>query len=205
VADECGAALVQRAQELTKPSPADVSTGLAELQNTLTTATIPVRHRARLRELMEELQHVVKQQQKAHAADAGGVVRERVAELLAQAEKIGDTTVVVGEMPDVPVEQLKHGADTIKQKCGSAAILIGVRVPPSEDGKAPAKALLLAGMTDDLVKRGLKAGDLVKAIAPIVEGGGGGPPTMAQAGGKKPDKLAEALAAGRQWIRGKLA
>jgi len=205
VADECGAALVQRAQEPTKPSPADVSTGLAELQNTLTTATIPVRHRARLRELMEELQHVVKQQQKAHAADAGGVVRERVAELLAQAEKIGDTTVVVGEMPDVPVEQLKHGADTIKQKCGSAAVLLGMCVAASEDGKTPAKAMLLAAFTDDLVKRGLKAGDLVKTIAPIVEGGGGGPPTMAQAGGKKPDKLAEALEAGRQWIRGKLA
>ena len=67
------------------------------------------------------------------------------------------------------------------------------------------KALLLAAMSNDLVKRGAKAGDLVKAIAKVVKGGGGGPPTMAQAGGKDPGKLGEALEAGRQWITDKLA
>jgi alanyl-tRNA synthetase len=55
-----------------------------------------------------------------------------------------------------------------------------------------------------LVKRGLKAGDLVKAIAPLVGGGGGGPPTMAQAGGKNPEKLGEALDAGKAWVLARL-
>jgi alanyl-tRNA synthetase len=59
-------------------------------------------------------------------------------------------------------------------------------------------------MTPDLVKKGLKAGDLVKAIAPIIGGGGGGPPTMAQAGGKRPEKIGEALDAGRKWIADRL-
>ena len=68
----------------------------------------------------------------------------------------------------------------------------------------PGKALLLAAMSNDLIKKGLKAGDLVKSIAPIVNGGGGGPPTMAQAGGKDPEKLAEALQAGKSWIEDKL-
>jgi alanyl-tRNA synthetase len=99
-------------------------------------------------------------------------------------------------MPDAPAEQLKHGVDIIKQKCGSAAILLGMR---TDD-----KATLLAAMTDDLVKRGLKAGDLVKAVAKLVSGGGGGPPTMAQAGGKHPAKLLEALEAGRAWINERL-
>ncbi len=69
--------------------------------------------------------------------------------------------------------------------------------PPSP---TPGKALLLVGVTDDLIKKGLKAGDLVKAIAPLIDGGGGGPPTLAQAGGKNPDKLGDALAAGRAWL-----
>jgi alanyl-tRNA synthetase len=53
---------------------------------------------------------------------------------------------------------------------------------------------LVAAVTDDLVKRGLDAGKLVKAAAKIVGGGGGGKPTLAQAGGKDPSRLAEALA-----------
>jgi alanyl-tRNA synthetase len=63
---------------------------------------------------------------------------------------------------------------------------------------------MLAAFTDDLVRRGLNAGDLVKHVAPIVHGGGGGPPTMAQAGGKDASRIPAALAAGRDWIRQKL-
>jgi alanyl-tRNA synthetase len=96
----------------------------------------------------------------------------------------------------VPIEQLKIGADLVKQKTPSAAVLLGMR---SGD-----RATLLAAMSNDLIKKGLKAGDLVKAVAPLVEGGGGGPPTMAQAGGKNPAKLGEALEAGRKWLESKL-
>jgi alanyl-tRNA synthetase len=194
--EDCGAALVARAEQLRTAAPEEVATGLAELQNTLATAAIPVRHRAQLNELMAELQKIVKQQQKADAADAAEVVKAKVLELLPSAEKIGETTVLVAEMPDVPVDQLKTGADMVKQKCGSAAVLFGVR---GED-----KALLLAAMTDDLIKKGLKAGDLVKAVAKVVKGGGGGPPTMAQAGGKDPAKIPDALEAGQAWIRERL-
>jgi alanyl-tRNA synthetase len=169
---------------------------LAELQNTLIATTVTARQRAHLRTLLAGLQKITKEQHKAEAADATSVVRAKIAALLKDAPKIGATTVVVAEMPDVPAEQLKHGADTVKQKCESAAILFGTR--------SAEKATLLAAMTPDLVKKGLKAGDLVKAIAPIVGGGGGGPPTMAQAGGKDPEKLADALNAGRKWIAEKL-
>ena len=99
-------------------------------------------------------------------------------------------------MPDVPIEQLKQGADLIKQKAGSAVILFGV--------KSGGKAVLLAAVTDNLIKYGVKAGDLVKEAAKHVNGGGGGPPTMAQAGGKSPEKLRQALEAGLAWIRLKL-
>ena len=121
---------------------------------------------------------------------------DKVAALLKSAEKIVETTVVVTEMPNLPVDQLKTGADAVKQKCGSAVILFGVNTG--------GKALLLAAMSNDLIKKGLKAGDLVKHVAPIVKGGGGGSPTRAQAGGKDPSKIAEALEAGRAWIAEKL-
>lgn len=76
---------------------------------------------------------------------------------------------------------------------------------PARDKATPGgKALLLAAMSNDLVAKGIRAGDLVKAIAPIIKGGGGGPPTMAQAGGKAPENIDDALEQGRAWIEGRL-
>jgi alanyl-tRNA synthetase len=251
VAEGTGSNLVQQAEALKCGSVEQITAALAQLQGSLATGMIPIRHRIRLRTLMEELQQAVKTQQKSAVADAAHVVQEKIAALLAQAEKVGSTTVVVAEMPDLPVEALKHGVDTIKQKCGSAVVLFGVRVAPeppsasereapasgqpspgpslegrggssdgatkrrSDEGPSPdpsrkgrgvvgGKALLLVGVTDDLIKKGIKAGDLVKAIAPLIGGGGGGPPTLAQAGGKNPEQLGDALAAGRSWIAQRL-
>jgi alanyl-tRNA synthetase len=192
-----GEARARRAEQLLEATPAEAHTGLAELQSELAARTIPMAQRATLRRLLEELQKRAKQEQKASAADAASVVLARVIELLENARKVGATTIVVSEMPNVPLDALKTGADAVKQKAGSAAVLFG--------SAADGKVTLLAAMSNDLVQRGVKAGDLVKAVAPIVGGGGGGPPTMAQAGGKLPEKLGEALEAGRKWIADRLA
>lgn len=66
------------------------------------------------------------------------------------------------------------------------------------------KVVLVAGLSRKLVEQGLSAGEWVKAIAPIVGGGGGGKPDLAQAGGKQPERLTEALEAARDWIRSKV-
>jgi alanyl-tRNA synthetase len=201
-----GERLIKHAQQLLEGSRLETGStdgaaeaqwreGLTELQRALAEETIPVTARAKLRDAISELQKAAKQQQKQAASLSADVVKQRIEGMIADAPKVGDTTIVVGEMPDVPVDQLKTGADIVKQKCGSAAILLGA---------AGEKALLLAAMTDDLVKRGLKAGDLVKEAAKLVKGGGGGPPTMAQAGGKDPSKLGAALEAGRAWIAQRL-
>ena len=63
----------------------------------------------------------------------------------------------------------------------------------SSAGSTATKSDLLAAVSDDVIKKGIKAGDLIKQIAPMVGGGGGGRPNMAQAGGKEPAKLGEAL------------
>ena len=185
----------------------------AALQQEITSASIPLSLRQRARDTLTQVQEALKQQHKKDAVAAADVVNAIIDELLGTVERVGEAAIVVAQLPDAPVEQLKQGADRVKQKCGSAAILFGVHVgaPPVSEPEAQArdkpsggKALLLAAMTPDLIKKGLKAGDLVREVARIVGGGGGGPPTMAQAGGKTPEKLAEALAAGERWIRERL-
>ena len=64
----------------------------------------------------------------------------------------------------------------------------------SDDGKVG----LIAAVTDDLVQKGIHAGKLIGQIAKVVGGGGGGRPNMAQAGGKEPAKLGEALELAQQ-------
>ncbi|TWT44887.1 Alanine--tRNA ligase [Phycisphaerae bacterium RAS1] len=194
---QMGRMLLRRADQIRGGPRDQLAAGLSELQTSLTNAVIPLRDRFRLRDQMGELQEMMKKEKKAASAGATGLVNERVFELLSDALQVGSTSVVVGEMPDVPAEQLKRGADLVKAKCGSAAILFAIRT-------ADGRATLLAAMSDDLNKRGLRAGDLVKAVAPMIEGGGGGPATMAQAGGKNPHKISDVLAAGRTWIEEKL-
>ena len=67
------------------------------------------------------------------------------------------------------------------------------------------KCTLLCVVSDDLIKRGFKAGEMVNAVAQLAEGRGGGKPNMAQAGIKAPEKLADALAKAPDIVRKKLA
>ncbi|MFN0136907.1 MAG: alanine--tRNA ligase [Phycisphaerae bacterium] len=173
----------------------DTAKAIAELQKAIESTPLRVVDRQKLRDGVTELQEIAKKQQKQAAADSAGSLVERAPALLDAAKKVGSTTIVVAELPESPIDAMKTLCDALKQKSGSAAILLGTR------GE---KAMLLAAVTDDLVKRGVKAGDWIKAIAPIVEGGGGGPPTMAQAGGKNPAKLGEALKAAAEWVAAKL-
>ena len=87
-------------------------------------------------------------------------------------------------------------SDRFKQRQAPAAVVLGSR----ENG-----TVHLVANFDDSVAARLSAGDVVKQIAPIVGGGGGGRPTMARAGGKEPDKLPEALERARELISAALA
>jgi len=92
--------------------------------------------------------------------------------------------------------QLRNFCDQHRQK-GAAAVFIG--------GVAGDKVTLVAMVSQELVDAsGIKAGDWVKSVAPIVGGGGGGKATLAQAGGKEPARLSEALQAAAEWIGDKL-
>ena len=107
----------------------------------------------------------------------------------------GKVLVVLAEGADVG--QLRSFCDRQRQK-GAAAVFVG--------GAADSKVLLIAMVSQDMVDAsGIKAGDWVKAVAPVVGGGGGGKATLAQAGGKDPSKLSEALDMAGEWIGAKLA
>ena len=118
--------------------------------------------------------------------------------LLQKAETIGTTTVVVAEIPGANPNLLRQLIDQLRKKADSTAILF--MAAAGED-----KVVLVAGLSRDLVQRGLSAGNWVRDVAPVVGGGGGGKPDMAQAGGKHPDRMPAALETARTTIRAWLA
>jgi alanyl-tRNA synthetase len=140
---------------------------------------------SRIEGLQEEIKKLTQQLKKGAASDLQSVADK----LLADAPETKGSRIIVGEMPAGPEEQLRQQVDRLRQKAPSSVVVIGW----SDDGKVG----LLAAVTEDLVKKGLHAGKLVGQVATVVGGKGGGKPTMAQAGGKEPAKLGEALALAR--------
>ena len=134
---------------------------------------------------------------KSAAKASGSDIMAEARQLLQKCEKINESSIIIGRLQNTHIEQAREAIDMLKKKAKTAAIVLGF-----EDDD---KATLLAGITDDLIKKGLKAGDIVKAIAPIIDGGGGGRPQMAQAGGKEPKKINDALKKAAELIKEKLA
>jgi alanyl-tRNA synthetase len=93
---------------------------------------------------------------------------------------------VIQAVQDASPDEMRQLIDVLrrKQATGLAVMLIS-----SVDGKVQ----LVAGLSKDLIERGLHAGNWLKEVAPVVGGGGGGRPDLAQAGGKSPDKINTAL------------
>ncbi len=150
----------------------------------------------RVGQLMEDNKKLSKQLKSA-ARQAGSDAMAEAKQLLEKCEKIGDSHIIVSRLATTSVEQAREAIDMLKKKAKSAVVVFGFE----DEGKAT----LLASVTDDLIKKGLKAGDIVKVIAPIVDGGGGGRPQMAQAGGKNPEKIDDALTKAGEMIKEKLA
>jgi len=148
----------------------------------------------RITALQGDLREAHRQVQRDQAADLRGVRQD----LLAAAERVGDHAIIVGELPPVSIEQIRQSIDWLRDQGGSVVVVLGCR---QEDGKV----LLLAGVSGDLVKAGLHAGQLIKQVAPMVGGRGGGKAQLAQAGGKDPKGLERALDESRRLLRDRLA
>jgi alanyl-tRNA synthetase len=133
--------------------------------------------------------------EKARAAVKGASSNGHVdaAALADRAEEVAGASVLTAVIEDTDPKALMDTADRVKGQLGDeAAIVLGTA--------AEGRVHLVAAVTPALVARGVKAGAIVKAAAQVAGGGGGGRDTMAQAGGKDPEKLVEALAAARAAI-----
>jgi alanyl-tRNA synthetase len=108
-------------------------------------------------------------------------------QLLAQAESVGEFKILVSDMGDIDPDALKTAAERLQQKLGEAAVVLG-SIP--EVGKVSLVAAFSQKVNKD---KKLQAGKFIGEIAKICGGGGGGRPNLAQAGGRDPSKLKEAL------------
>ena len=148
---------------------------------------------AQLNERIEAMAKEIKQLRKSGPKSAAPQ-QELKAQTVA---KTPQGPVLVARADDTDAPAMRSICDQQRQK-GAAAIFIA--------GLNNSKVMLTAMVSQELVDSGkLKAGDWVKTIAPIVGGGGGGKPTLAQAGGKNPAKLDDALAAAAEYAKQQLS
>lgn len=136
---------------------------------------------ARLEQLLAEQKETAKELEKLKAKMAGGAADE----MLNSKVEIGGVAVLAAEVKDMDGNALRTMGDQLKQKLGSGVVILA----SGKDGKVS----LMAMATDDVVKKGVHAGNIIKAAAAVCGGGGGGRPNMAQAGGKDASKIADAL------------
>jgi alanyl-tRNA synthetase len=175
----------------------DLRDVIANLQKLLAAENLPLRAKRRGQAAVTELQAKQKAAEKAAQKQAGGSNADAVArasELLSGAPLLGTAHLVIGEILNAGSDQLFAAVDSLKKKAPSHAILLG--------SAGEGKVNFIAAVSDDLIAKGLKAGDWIRETAKIAGGGGGGRPQMAQAGGKDPAKLPDALARAREFAQG---
>ena len=132
------------------------------------------------------LQDEVKQLQKENDKLKAKLAKEAAGDLLSEAKEVDGIHILTKQLTDVDMNGMRDLGDEAKQKLGEAFIVFASQVGE--------KVNLIAMATDGAMKKGAHAGNLIKEVASIVGGGGGGRPNMAQAGGKLPEKIPEALA-----------
>ncbi|ENZ5622580.1 alanine--tRNA ligase [Enterococcus faecalis] len=140
----------------------------------------------------EQLQQQLRDLQKENEQLAGKLANQQAGDIFEDVKDVNGVRYIAAQVNVKDMNQLRQLADQWKQKELSDVLVLAT----AQDEKVS----LLAAMTKDMNGKGLKAGDLIKAIAPKVGGGGGGRPDMAQAGGKNPAGIADALAEVENWL-----
>jgi alanyl-tRNA synthetase len=134
----------------------------------------------KIRKLLQEQKELEREIERLR----GQFGKNQIPDLLAKKQSVNGTSILITEVGGVDAKQLREIADQLKEKMGSGFIFLA---SPTENS-----VTLVSSVTPDLTKR-YHAGNIIKEVAPIVGGGGGGRPDFAQAGGKEPSKTGEAL------------
>lgn len=149
--------------------------------------TQPQKLQERIDKLLEENKQLVQELKSAKKGQLGGIIDA----LLAKIETTHQIPLLIADLP-ISAEELRACMEELQVKMPSGVIVLGI--------SADDKCHVMARVSDDFVQKGIKANEIIKAIAPIIEGSGGGKPNLAQAGGKAPQKLKEALAKAREML-----
>lgn len=140
-------------------------------------------------EIQEKITHLQKEVKELHSENESlksKMAQESLGDVMDQVVEVKGVKVLASAVTDVDMNGLRDLGDQLKEKLGEGVVVLA----SAKDGKVS----LLAMVTQGAMDKGAHAGNLIKAAAAIVGGGGGGRPNMAQAGGKKPEKIGEAIA-----------
>lgn len=118
-------------------------------------------------------------------------------DVMNQAEEVKGVKLLASKVPDMDMNGLRNLGDSLKEKLDGGVIVLASAVNN--------KVNLIVMASDDAMAKGAHAGNLIKEIAPVVGGGGGGRPNMAQAGGKNPDGIDDALVKAKEVLEGQIA
>jgi alanyl-tRNA synthetase len=143
--------------------------------------TAPADLKARIEAMTEELKALHSENEKLKAR----LAKDSLGDVMDRVREINGVKVLAAKVMDADMNNLRSLGDQLKEKLGEGVIVLA----SSSEGKVS----LMATATDGAQKKGAHAGNLIKAIAGLVGGGGGGRPNMAQAGGKNPSGIDAAL------------
>ena len=151
-------------------------------------------------DLLEKIAHLqaeAKALQAENESLKSKLAKEALGDVMDKVTEVKGVKILAASVPDVDMNGLRDLGDQLKEKLGSGVVVLA----SAKDGKVS----LLAMVTDDAMKKGAHAGKLIKEVAAVVGGGGGGRPNMAQAGGKNPEKIDEAVAKAAEVLEGQIA
>ena len=141
----------------------------------------PADLKTKIESMMEEIKTLHSENEKLKSK----LAKEAMGDVMDQVQEVKGVKVLAVRADGVDMNGLRNLGDQLKEKIGEGVVVIASVL----DGKVN----LMAAVTDEAQKKGAHAGNLIKAIAGLVGGGGGGRPNMAQAGGKNPEGVADAL------------
>ena len=150
--------------------------------------------------LGEKIAHMMAENKALHSeVDSlkSRMAQEAAGDVMDQVQDIAGVKLLAAELQNVDMNGLRDLGDQMKEKLGEGVVVLA----SANDGKVN----LMVTATDGAMKQGAHAGNLIKAIAGCIGGGGGGRPNMAQAGGKNPAGIAEALAKAAEVLEGQFA
>ena len=141
-------------------------------------------------EIEEKLAHLQAEVKALHSENESlkaKMAQDAVGDVMSQVQEVKGVKLLAVSLADVDMNGLRDLGDQLKEKLGEGVVVLA--------SVAGGKVSLLAMATPEAQKAGAHAGNLIKGMAAIVGGGGGGRPAMAQAGGKNPEKVGDALKA----------